>query len=451
MIDVTTPDSPGWWLKTLSKKITARADNISLLRSYMNGDSPLPEGAAGLTEAYQAFQRKARTNFGSLIVEAVSERMTPTGFIVDGAKNMDDKANVIWAANQLDVFSGEVHHDMLGVGDGYAIVGKDDNGKAVITREDPAYIVTAQDPLRPHIIRAALKLFRDDVLGTDYAYVYLPGEVWCASRTSVMGPAGMHPASDVGNFEWIEDTPVVLGGDKLMPVVRFRNHDGFGEFETHLDILERINYMVLQRLVIVALQAFHQRAIKGDLPETDEEGKDIDYGDVFRPGAGALWMLPDGVDLWESETTDIGAILNGTKDDIRALAACTKTPMSVLMPDSANQSAEGASFAREGLVFKAIDRQKRATYGWNEVMKLALTIEGEDTTTVSTQWTSAERRTLAERADAASKATDIPWATKMRYIWQFSPDVIARMETERLSDILATNLGAATDDGADEQ
>jgi hypothetical protein len=190
------------------------------------------------------------------------------------------------------------------------------------------------------------------------------------------------------------------------------------------------------------MQAYRQRAVKGDLPETDEAGEPIDYGAIFRPGPGSLWMVPEGVELWESQATDINPLLTAVKDDIRDLAAVTRTPMSMLLPDGQNQSAEGASFAREGLVFKAKDRIQRATYGWNTVMSIKLAFEGQGPVNVETEWLDPERRSLAERADAASKGTDLPWRTKMTDIWQFPPDKVDRMEQERMDDTMQDLLAA---------
>jgi hypothetical protein len=191
------------------------------------------------------------------------------------------------------------------------------------------------------------------------------------------------------------------------------------------------------------MQAFRQRAIKGDLPETDEDGKPIDYGAIFKPGPGALWQLPEDVDLWESSQTDIQPLLTAVKDDIRDLAAVTRTPMAMLLPDSANQSAEGASFAREGLVFKTMDRMKRASYAWNQVMQLALLFAGVGLERdIEVLWLPADRPSLAERADASSKAGDLPFGTKLRKIWGFSETEAERIEQERMADVLNLALAA---------
>jgi hypothetical protein len=438
-INTNVAGSAGWYFKTLAEGLVARGQRIAVVASYLDGNAPLPEGAEGFREAYRAFQRKARTNFGELIVEACAERMNVAGFRVGDNTELDREATRIWSVNELATASADIHADMLGLGDGYAIVGMPKDGAPVITREDPRYVITAHDPLRPNRVVAALKMYRDEVLGKDIAYLYLPGVVGVAERDV---PALTYPLTvDMSGFEWVDERRLPI---PVVPVVRFRNRMGKGEFETHTDILDRINYMVLQRLVITAMQAFRQRATKGDLPSVDEQDNPIDYGAVFRPGPGALWLLPDGVEMWESSYTDTTPLLTAVKDDIRDLAAVTRTPMSMLLPDGQNQSAEGASFAREGLVFKAQDRIKRATYGWNTVMQLAMQFAGNGVQNVDTEWLDPERRSLAERADAASKLVPagVPFKTIMTDVMQFPPDKVERMEQERLDDALNMALAA---------
>jgi len=444
-IDSATPNSPGWWLVALADKLSEKQNRRRKLRAYMDGDAPLPEGAEKLRDAYRSFQKKARTNFGELAVEAVAERMIPTGFILGDDTQGSDEAARIWNANNMDIFAPDVHGDMLGVADGYVIVGPPDEetGVAVITREDPELVITAHDPRRPQQVIAALKMFRDDVFMTDFAYLYLPGAVFVARKKS--GERGGNPDINAHGWEWDErlsgDWP--QGFESMIPVTRFRNRRGKGEFETHTDILDRINYMILQRLVIAAMQAYRQRAVimsEGSLPETDEAGNPIQYSEVFRPGPGALWELPEGASLWESQTTDLTPLLTAVKDDIRDFGAVTRTPMSMLLPDGANQTAEGASFAREGLIFKAEDRIKRATYGLNRVMSQAFMFSGDTARAAAlnlrTTWAMPERYSLSERADASQKSQDIPWRTRMTDIWGFSPDEVARMESERVNDAM---------------
>lgn len=460
-IDTTAPGSPGWWLNRLAQQLVARRPLIRNLRAYMDGRAPLPEGAEGCREAYRRFQKFARTNFAELVVEAVQERMIPTGFRTgaDGDENGDDLARQVWHANNLDIFAPDVHTDMLAARAGYTIVGPPEDGVPVITVEDPELVITAHDARRPQQVIAGLKMFRDDVLEREFAYLYLPGQVFVASRRAddpTLPPGDdfeshRQPEISLHGWDWDEERsgPLPAGLEDVVPVARFRNRRGLGEFETHLDVIDRINYVVLQRLVIAAMQAYRQRAIEeGDtpLPEADESGNTIDYATLFKPGPGALWQLPAGAKLWESQTVDLTPLLSAAKDDIRDLAAVTRTPLSMLLPDGQNQTAEGANFAREGLIFKTHDRIKRATYGWNRTLSIAFRFMGEteraNILDMETLWKPPERLTLSERADAASKAQDdFPWRSRMAEIWGMSPEAISRMESERVADaMLAASL-----------
>ena len=438
-LDTKTPGSPGWWLDTLATRLGKRRnERLEVLKQYIDGDAPLPESAEGLRSAYRAFQKKARTNFASLVVEAVQERMVPSGFRVGADSELEEWASLVWSINELDAHSADVHADMLSFGDSYVIVGApDEDGIPVITRESPEYVITAQDKLRPNRVEAALKQFYHEVDGMHYAYLYLPGRVYVAGKRAADG------ASDYSGsygYEWIRYDKLPFD---VVPVVRFSNRGELGEFEIHTDILDRINYMILQRLVIAALQAFRQRAIKGELPEVDAEGEAIDYSEVFRPGPGALWQLPEDIELWESGETNLQPLLTAVKDDIRDLAAVTRTPMSMLLPEGANQSAEGAAFAREGLVFKTRDRIRRATYGWNTVMQLSMLFAGRgEQRDIQTLWLPPEMLSLSERADATTKLSNIiPFRTLMTDVMQFPPEKAERLENERLADVLAMSLG----------
>lgn len=435
------PSTPEQWLALLAARLDARMGRLAVLRAYLNGNPPLPEGAVNDTTAYRDFQKKSRTNFAELIVDAVAERMRVGGFQVGTDSDDDDAARAVWQQNMLEVGSADIHRDMLAVGTSYAVVGAD---RSVMV-ESPEFCITDDDP-RTKLPRAGLIVWRDAADGMDYADLLLPSTVQRFGRAiqkpgREIAPKGAFNSAAAAGFfsespvefvmawdwgSWEALSAPMLHGYDEVPIVAFKNRDEVGEFERHLDVLDRINWGLLQRLVITATQAWKQRAIKGELPTHDADGAEIDYSAVFAPGAGALWTLPDGVDIWESQQTDIQPLLTAIKDDIQHLSAVTRTPMSTFMPGGENQTAEGAAFAREGLVFKSEDRIARASASWSRLMRLVL-----DAPDVVTKWLPAERQSLAERADAATKAQDLPWRTRMETIWQYSGEEIDRMEAER--------------------
>lgn len=446
------PYSDAWWLESLGKKLYGRFDRVELLDRYYRGSPPLPEGADNATSAYQKFQRKARMNFAELVVEATRQRMNPIGFRTgaDGDANGDREARRIWNYNDLAVESADVHQMMLALGDAYVIVGQDDDGQPVISAEDPRQVVTASDPKMRRKIVSGLKVFRDEQAGVDLAYLYLPGRVRRAYKTSSKVAPVLTMGFRANDWSWVDGGELLPASmDGVVPVVRFRNARGMGEFEMHLDHLDRINHMVLQRMVVATMQAFRQRAIQGDLPTHDQEGNLIDYNQLFVADPGALWTMPEGVNIWESTQADLGPLLEAVHADVMHLAAVTFTPAHYMLSDSGRQagSAEAAQLTREGLVFKTEDRIARATIGWKQTMSLAFRWAGDakraDLTALEPIWAPAERLTLAERADAASKALDVPWRTKMLELWGFSPEVVDRMETERGADAFMMALTAA--------
>lgn len=447
-INVDIRLSPGWWMDRLFRRLSEqkRWDRLTLLHNRYHGDPPLPEGNDVARELFTAFQKKARTNYAELAVSAVSERMKPVGFrtAVDGDETGDSDAIDIWLRARMNIVAADVHDLMLNLGEAFVIVGwmDEQRGVPVVTAEDPRWMVGEPDPTDPYRLRAALKFLRDDIEGEDRAYLYLPGEVWVAKRDAPfsqlepqLGPMYWSPKT----WSWDVERSGTLG-HKALPVVRFLNKDGQGEYEKHVDILDRINYQTLNRLCTAALQAFRQRAIEttgeDGIDTHDENGNPIDYSEVFTSDPGAIWFLPPNAKIWESSTADMRQILEINESDIIQFAATTKTPMYYLNPGGANQSADGASMQRESLVFKVQDRIERASPLWAEVMALIFQITGDndraDLAKIQTLWANPDRLSLAEKADAANKVQSlIPWRSMMKLIFDFDPQTIERMQSER--------------------
>ncbi len=462
--DSERPYTPGWYFQQLFNELCdrKRRDRLELLNDYMIGNAPLPRGAERAREAYEAFMRMARTNFARLVVAALADRLQVAGFrsATEDDETGDPQLGNLWQRAGLEVTASDVTKAMLGLSEAYVIVGEidQDTDAAVVTFEDPRWIVGMPDPDNGRRLIAALKIKYDRALDTDRVYLYLAGQVfapganaqiWVAERaaTGRMGPlAGFDPRE----WDWAPTRSGALRHDRC-PVVRFDNADGMGEFEAHTDLLDRINHQVLQRMTISVMQAFRQRAVKG-LPSVypkghPQEGKPIDYGDLFVSDPAAVWHLPPGAEMWESASVDLAPLLLAVKDDIRDLCSVTETPLYYMMPGGENQSAEGAVAQRENLVFKAKDRIRRLTPKWVDVVALMLLQAGATDRAALARlapiWATPEMLSLSERADAASKAQDIPWRSRMQLIWGFDPQTVDRMQTERMDELVFQQQVAA--------
>jgi len=439
-VDPSVLSSPDWWLYQLELSLLRKRPGLQVLADYATGQAPLMDIAESVRTAYANFQRRARTNFAGLAVDVMLDR-THVAAIRTGADGDglgDQMAWDIWQANQLDADSNALHRSCFEMGEAFAIVGDvdPDIGAPLITIEDPRQIAIARDPMRRRQIRTALKTFTDEWTGWDHAYLYMRGEsggpayVLRAERSRSFGAGGWH---------WLGEPQALPFGQ--VPVVWFPNQldiDGityWGEFEQHTDVLDRINSTVLQRLVTGAMQAFRQRMLKG-LPVHDANGAEIDYDGMFAADPAALWQVPAGVEMWESQITDMTPMLMAARDDIKDFAAVTRTPLPALSPDAANQSAQGSEIVWSGHISKVIDRMSALSESWEQVTRLAFLWLGDEARAsrrdMEVLWTPPDIPSMSERFDAASKAkaAGVPQSYIMANIVGMTPQEMRRYADE---------------------
>lgn len=441
------PQTPDEWLPILAKRLDERAVLTAKLRSYCNGNAPLPEMGANLKTSWVKFQKKARLNYGGLACRALKNRIRPLGVRVGDGTNetASEAAERIYRDTRFGTQVSLAVKDRLEVRRGYLVAGRSADGRAVVTRERPELFYAEVDPLVPWQALAGLKVWRDTTQGKDFALVWAAGQRQRFMRDSKDSSGNTYQRA---TGEWAPDgNPEEFAGS--IPIVVLERPEGTALVEEHLDAIDAINLGKLHRLVITAMQAFRQRALKaqktndgtGGLPEKDADGNSIDYSKMFDPAPGALWDLPEGIDIWESEATDIRPLLEGEKKDARDFAALTSTPVSVYLPDGANQSAEGAMSAKEGHISLARDEIDDIRPGVAQAMVLALRIENVDfgDATVEIDFAPPALISLSEQEDAATKARSngIALRTIMRNIYGWSPTQIREAEADILAERLA--------------
>lgn len=456
-IDVDTPMSPGWWLQRCHTKLTARQGRLKRLFDRYEGNPWEPDWLDTAPDAAKRFYRAARTSFAEMIVKAPLRRMRVSSILTsaDSSEIGDEVAWRVWRKAGMLAAATDLHRTLLVAGDSYAILGYDDAGPYA-TAEDPRQVVTIHDPIRQERVRAAAKFFTDGDTEVDYGYLYMPGRRFVArsqGRTRPLGTAfGATSRAAFAPREWVWDEE--RGGadgeawpdgmEDFVGVVRYRNDEGVGEFERHEDVLYRIDHVILQGMVIATMQAFRQRAIKvdpQDMPDIDPvTGEAIDYNEILSADPGALWKLPLTAELWESGQVDLSGILQMAEKEMQRLSAVTFTPLSMFNSDAVNQSAAGAELVKEGLTDKVSALHDRCDQPHALVAASLLRLAGyEDRANVDDiriGWAPAVRYSLTEKSQAATagKASDVPWRTRMREFWQFTPEQIAQMESERMMD-----------------
>lgn len=439
-VDASEPQSPGWWMNFLAHKFVerdrtydyaddpfqpyarvtrfrTRRDRLDLLWRYFIGRPPLPKLREEYQEAFQEALRKANAVYAPMAVDAMLDRMTLTG-VRTGADDGPEGDELAQKIMQVSGFAAAIKDAlayMFTMSEAYMMVVPAAAGAAdrtpLITAEDPRLCIGVQDPMNPNALRAAMKLGYDEVRQRVVAWLYpgdgnryqasMPSTGWLGITVSAAGFVWDGPPVEMPELE-------PYGG---VPIVQLPNAHGMGEYEKHLDLLDRINDTILQRIVITWYQSFRQRGLIGDIEgnEDDEDSpiEEIDWNDVFSASPGSLWRLPAGSSFWESAQADMTPIMGFIKADVQEFAAVTRTPLHLVTPDVATQSAEGAALMREGIVFKVKDRRDRVDPRLVLLWKMAFALAGQPKDAVQMLWGNIESYSLVEKAQAINQTRGV--------------------------------------------
>lgn len=441
----------------LLKTLKSRQPDIEKLYCYYRGDHPLPWAPQEVRDAYWHLLRTSRSNWCRLVVKAPSERLRVLGLRFSDQDQGDTEAwKRYWQGNRLDAESRLVHDSALVARRGFVLVWPSlvEGHAPTITPEHPAQVVVEYEPGNRRQRRYGLKAYLDLVAKRAYCTLWTMDSVyqwsgpsragtfptkwesWDDEALSIFAEAD-NPLNDIPIVEFTADP--TLAGEPMSEL------DG-----GVLDIQDRINKTILDRVITSNFQSFKQRWMTGMEIPKDDAGNDVE---PFKTAVNRLWMAEDpAVKFGEFEAADLGPYIKAVEADIQHLAAITRTPPHYLLGQSgAFPSGESLKATETGLVAKVLERRDSFTESWEDVIRLALKADKDPRSAdlaMSLVWKDPESRTTAEVMDAAVKmqAIGVPWSEIMSFIG-YSPTDIERLGEERTQDIadgaFGMNIAAA--------
>ncbi|MGW3486549.1 phage portal protein [Streptomyces sp. NPDC001054] len=408
-----TPMTADWWLLRLGRQLRGRRPELDRWWSYAIGRHPLPELPKKATDAFHAFQRKSRTNFCQPVADASVHRLTVLG-ITDGQGNPDEDALRWWQANRLDSGQKRLYRTVMNQARGYVMVGPhptrtEENGRPspLVTLEHPRQAIVDYDPETGER-RAGLKAYWDDVARVGRATV-MDREKVQHYVTARRGPGAL----PWGPSSWERDGEPILHGLDGVPLVEFACRPDLmeeprPEFAGVLDIQDRINLGVLNRMTAARYSAFRQGYVTG---HTFAKRKDPASGQViidmpFVPGPGNLWASEaENAKFGQLDATDLSGFLKEHESDVRDLLVLSHTPAYYFATDLVNISADTVNALDINHIAKVQEHQATLGESWEAVAELAAAQAGieRDYTMAEVRWADPRQLNPSVLADAAVK------------------------------------------------
>lgn len=449
-------DSPDWWLLRLGRRMRERQPQLDFWWDMYRGQHRLPELPANAREAFREFQRKSRTNFLGTVANAPVHRLRALG-VTDAEGNPDDDAARWWQLNRLDSRQKQVYRTALAQSVAYMIVGphptrvEDEGGRPspLITAETPSECILEHDPATGER-RAGLKAWYDDVDRVGRATVYLPDRI-VRYVTRQRGPGRL----PWGRQAWERDGDEQLHDLGALPMVDFPCRPDLGEdpepeFAGVIDIQDRLNLGVLNRMTAGRYAAFRQKYVTGHKfrkrvdPLTGLEVVE----QPFVPSPSAVWASEgENVKFGQLDATDLSGFLKEHEADIRNLLLISNTPAYLFATDLINISADTVQALDVLHLAKVGEHQSFFGEALEDVFTLCARQAGveRDFTEAEVRWADPRQLNPAVLADAATKkkAIGYPLAVLAEDMGE-SPQRVRRIASGAAADaLLAAALPAA--------
>lgn len=469
MLDIMrlTPDQLERYIhmQSIVDRQQAAAEKVLALRAYYAGDHPVmltPRQQEYLGPLINGTDFTFAHNLVRVVVNTLSERLSVSGFAINGVTTAEDDGTAgaaalwdMWGTLAADLIEQELYPAAMRDGRAYLMVDFDaetqmprwvlhevDDGKSgVVMHRDPSDLRRVLfatrywwtfDPLRP------------GQTGIERKTVYMPGEIRKYSR---VGLGQWRPVQDEGDPAW----PIVWrhksGAPMGIPVIEFANPGG-AEAENFIGMQNGLNKSWLD-LLAAADSAGFPVLVAEYMDATgmlNAQGSDDDLsgGDEINLGPGRLFEI-ERATVKRIEAANLTPMLDVIWALTAAIAGVSRTPQYYLRPVGGADvpSGEALKQLESGLVARAVKRQRVWGQAWEDVLRMTLRITetfgpglGVDSgASIKVEWEDPNTRNELAMAQEAQihKALGVPDAQ----VWQvlgYSPEEIAEFQTAASAD-----------------
>lgn len=421
--------TPEQWRDRLSRELSYRQTEITRRRNYYDGDHPFPTAPDNASDEYKRLAVLGEANLCANVVDAVVDRSTVRGITLNiGDRDADDMVwRQFWQGNNLDSQAPMAFEESAKTGWSYLMVTPQGDGVApLVTPEDPSEVIIAYEAGNRRSRVAALKQWRDG--DTDFAILQLPATIHYWMRGSSQwvdwdgpnggGPTQKNTLGEVGVIE-LPSRPKLDGTPKPELSKSVRNAQ------------DRINKQMFDNLVIGEAQSFPQRVAIGIEIPTDADGEEVN---PLKSGPDRVWTLNadeegDGkAQVFQLDAANLVQVKDMVEFYIRLMAGQSKTPLYELAGALVNIGENTVHAFTSGHIKKVRHHLRVWGEAIEEAVRLWLrAIDSDiDASAAEVKWLDPELRTLAEKADAATKLSSIGWS--FRDIAELLGETDARIE-----------------------
>lgn len=355
-------------------------------------------------------------NFCEPIVDSIADRMCVEGFTVtrngEPQDDLTDLVNRWWSENRMAGPAGTVHVMTLVLSEYFVFVDWNTaENRPDLVGNDPRMVrahYADDDPQTPLYV---VKRWNTTEVGPanpqgreiQRMNVYWPDRIeryWNGTSSR----RGWDIWIDEDEQRWPVPWVTADGRPRGVPVAVFRNRPlgrstGRSELRSDIPMQDALNKLVVDLMMILDAMAWQQRWVIGQSKASAN----------FPNAPGDVWFFPsENASAGTFPPSDPSGVLASIESLLSRRARRARVPLHLLTGGDV-PSGEALRSAEAPLVKKVQDRMTGAGDAWEDAMRTALMLAGEDVTgiRIETVWETPEYRDESERADAALKWKDI--------------------------------------------